>query len=251
MSSTTGPTEWRVAVVVPTYNEAENVGALAGRVLAADPRLELLIVDDASPDGTGEVGDAIAEREPRFHVLHRTGPRGYAPSSQEGLDWALDRDYDVVCTMDGDLSHDPARIPAMLARVERGAGVVIGSRYVPGGGLEVDWSPWRREVSRLGSAYARLMIGTPVRDCTSGYRCYSAASLRAIRLDSIHSAGYSFLIQMLARLVAAGVRIEEEPMTYIDRQKGRSKMSGVIVVEALAETTLLGIARPWRRKASA
>lgn len=251
MARATDPTGWRVAVVVPTYNEADNVRSLSERVLAADPRLGLLVVDDASPDGTGEVADTIAAAEPRVHVLHRAGPRGYAPASREGLDWALGAGYDVICTMDGDLSHDPARIPAMLARIAGGAGVVIGSRYVPGGELEVDWSPWRRAVSKLGSGYARVMIGTPVRDCTSGFRCYSRQSLEAISLDSIGSAGYSFLIQMLARLVTAGVRIEEEPITYIDRKHGRSKMSGLIVVEAFAETTLLGLTRPWRRGARA
>lgn len=248
MERAQGPDAWRVAVLVPTYNEAENVGPLSERVLAADPRLDLCVVDDASPDGTGDIADRIAAAQPRVRVLHRSGPRGYAPASREGFEWALEHGYDVVCTMDGDLSHDPARIPAMLDRVANGADLVIGSRYVPGGGLEVDWGPWRRAVSQLGSAYARTMIGVPVRDCTSGFRCYSRTALETIRHDRIRSAGYSFLIQVLAELASAGLRIEEEPMTYVDRQHGRSKMSGVIVLEALGETTLLGLTRPFRRR---
>jgi dolichol-phosphate mannosyltransferase len=247
MADRTEGQEHRVVIVVPTYNEAENVRPLAERVLAADSSLDLLIVDDASPDGTGEICDEIAATEPRFHVLHRTGPRGYAPASQEGLRWALDQGYRAVGTMDGDLSHDPARIPAMLDRLAAGAGLVIGSRYVEGGGLEVEWGPIRRAVSQMGSAYARAMIGTRVCDCTSGFRLYSTAALGGLRFERLRSEGYAFLIEVLAELTAAGVRIDEVPITYIDRKAGASKISRRIVFEALGETTGLGLRRVFGR----
>lgn len=249
MSDAAGSTPIRVAMVVPTYNEVENVEPLAERVLGSDPRVELLVVDDASPDGTGALCDEIAAKEPRFHVLHRTGPRGYAPASREGLLWALESAFDVVGTMDGDLSHDPARIPVMLERIADGADLVIGSRYVDGGALQVDWGPVRRAISQMGGAYARLMIGAHVRDCTSGYRLYRANTLRLIDLDGVRSDGYSFLIEVLALLIAAQARIEEVPITYVDRQRGASKISRRIVFEALGQTTRLGMRRVFRRPA--
>jgi dolichol-phosphate mannosyltransferase len=233
----------RVIVVVPTYNEADNVQALADRVLAALPGIELMIVDDDSPDGTGDIGDQIAAEQPRFHVMHRTADRGYARSSREGLAWCRDNGYDFVVTMDGDLSHDPARIPALLARARAGAGMVVGSRYIEGGAVEADWGPIRRAVSQIGSRYARAMIGTKVNDCTSGYRCYSASALAALRFEHMRSDGYAFLIEVLSQLVSAGVEIAEEPITYIDRQHGASKISKRIVLEALIETTGLGVRR--------
>lgn len=243
MADHAAPLEHRVAIVVPTYNEAENVRPLVERALAADPRLDLLLVDDASPDGTGDIADEIAALEPRVHVIHREGPRGYARSCREGLRWALDSGYRTVGTMDCDLSHDPERIPAMLDRLVAGAGLAIGSRYVDGGGLEVDWGPVRRAVSRMGSAYARRMIGTVVRDCTSGFRMYSAEALGRVQFELLHSEGYAFLIEVLAELTAAGVSIDEVPITYIDRRAGASKISRRIVFEALVETTGLGLRR--------
>jgi dolichol-phosphate mannosyltransferase len=233
----------RIVVLVPTYNEAENVGPLAERVLAADPRLELLVVDDASPDGTGMIASELASANPRIHVMNRTGQRGYALASAEGIRWCVDQGFTTVCTMDGDLSHDPARLPAMLAARDSGADVVIGSRYTPGGGVEAQWGPIRRAISEGGSRYARAMIGTRVRDCTSGYRCYGPAALAALHLDELHSDGYSFLIEVLAQLSDAGLEIEEVPIVYIDRQHGSSKISRRIVLEALGQTTLLGVRR--------
>jgi dolichol-phosphate mannosyltransferase len=236
----------RVIVVVPTYNEADNVQALADSVLAAFLGIELLIVDDNSPDGTGDIADQIAAAEPRFRVIHRTQNRGYAPSSREGLAWCRDNGYDFTVTMDGDLSHDPARIPALLERAEAGAGLVVGSRYTEGGAVEADWGPIRRAVSEMGSRYARAMIGTQVRDCTSGYRCYSADALGKLRFEELRSEGYAFLIEVLAQLSGMGVEIAEVPITYIDRQHGASKISKSIVVEALFETTGIGIRRLFR-----
>ncbi|MEI7815512.1 MAG: polyprenol monophosphomannose synthase, partial [Coriobacteriia bacterium] len=224
----------------------DNVRQLAKRVLASFPRIELLIVDDNSPDGTGNLADEIAAQEPRFHVMHRTKKRGYALSSREGLAWCRDNGYDFAVTMDGDLSHDPARIPALLKSARAGAGLVVGSRYTTGGAVEADWGPFRRAVSEMGSRYARAMIGTSVRDCTSGYRCYSAEALRTLRFEKLHSEGYAFLIEVLARLSGAGVEVTEVPITYIDRQHGASKISRGIILEALAETTGIGIRRLFR-----
>jgi dolichol-phosphate mannosyltransferase len=241
--STAAETRQRVIVVVPTYNEADNVRPLADAVLGTLPGIELLIVDDDSPDGTGAIGDEIAAAEPRFRIIHRTQNRGYAPSSREGLAWCRDNGYDFVITMDGDLSHDPARIPALLERAVAGADLVVGSRYTEGGAVEADWGPIRRAVSEMGSRYARAMIGTKVRDCTSGYRCYSAAALESLRLEELRSEGYAFLIEVLAQLSRSGAVIEEVPITYIDRQHGASKISKSIVLEALLETTGLGIRR--------
>ncbi|MDR3685383.1 MAG: polyprenol monophosphomannose synthase [Coriobacteriia bacterium] len=241
------PDSPRAIVVIPTYNEADNVRMLADRVLASMPGIELMIVDDNSPDGTGDIADQIAAEQPRFRVMHRMSDRGYARSSREGLTSCRDAGYDFVLTMDGDLSHDPARIPALLERAQAGAGLVVGSRYVAGGAVEAQWGPIRRAVSQGGSRYARAMIGTQVNDCTSGYRCYSAAALRALRFDELHSEGYSFLIEVLWQLVSAGIEIAEVPITYIDRQHGASKISRRIVLEALAETTGLGLRRVFGR----
>jgi dolichol-phosphate mannosyltransferase len=244
---TVGAESQRVIMVVPTYNEAENLVELADRVLAALPSLELLVVDDNSPDGTGAIADKIAAQEPRFGVMHRTGRRGYACASREALAGCRDNGYDFVLTMDADLSHDPARIPALLERAREGAGLVVGSRYIDGGGVEAHWGPIRHAVSEMGSRYARAMIGTHVSDCTSGYRCYSAEALRALRFEDLHSEGYTFLIEVLSQLVSAGVEVAEVPITYTDRQHGASKISRRIVIEALIETTGIGVRRFFGR----
>jgi len=233
----------RIAVVVPTYNEAENVPKLGRALLDLEPQVEVVIVDDGSPDGTGKIADGIAAEEPRFHVIHRTGQRGYSISSKEGMEHCLDRGFDLVCTMDADLSHDPSVLPRMVAAVEAGADLAIGSRYTTGGAIEVDWGPVRRAVSQMGSAYARIMVGTRVRDCTSGYRCYRASMLRKVPIREIRSEGYSFLIELLAALRDLGATIVEVPITYVDRQHGSSKISRSIIYEALWRTTLVGVAR--------
>jgi dolichol-phosphate mannosyltransferase len=239
--------EHRTLVVIPTYNEAENVRPLAEGLLGLDARVDVLVVDDNSPDGTGDVGDAIAAENPRFQILHRTQNRGYAPSSKEGLRWGLERGYDILCTMDADLSHDPAVLPSLLARLDAGADLAIGSRYVDGGGLKVDWGPLRLAVSKVGSSYARMMIGTPVHDCTSGYRAYRASMLSGVDFADLHSDGYAFLIELLAAFARLGARVEESPIVYIDRQRGASKISKRIIFEALLETTGLGIRRALGR----
>lgn len=233
----------RYLVVVPTYNEAGNVPDLLARLDAISPRPDVLVVDDASPDGTAGIAESVAEHDDAVHVLRREGPRGYARASLDGLAWALQRGYDLVCTMDADLSHDPASLPSLLDAAESGADVVIGSRYVDGGGLDVEWGPTRRALSRMGSAYARTMLGLPVRDCTSGFRCYRSEALRAIDLRSVSCEGYCFLIEVLDRLHRAGMRVEEVPIRYVDRLAGDSKISRRIILEAFARTTALGIRR--------
>jgi dolichol-phosphate mannosyltransferase len=233
----------RTAVVVPTYNEANNLPQLAARLLALTPEVDLLVVDDASPDGTGDIADVLATANPGAHVIHRTGPRGYSVASKEGLAWCLDQGFEAVATMDADLSHDPDVLPKLVAAVDNGADLAIGSRYVNGGALEVDWGVVRRAVSQLGGAYARVMVGTDVRDCTSGFRCYRSETLRRIPFGHFESEGYSFLIELLAALTDIGATCVEIPITYVDRVRGVSKISGDIVREALIRTTGLGLAR--------
>lgn len=240
-----------ISVVVPTYNEAENVAVLVERLLALDPAVDVVIVDDHSPDGTGDIAAGMAEREPRLHVIDRAGPRGYGRASVDGLEWALSHGSGLVCTMDADLSHDPDSLPALIRRAEAGADVVIGSRYVDGGELVVDWGPVRRAVSRSGSGYARMMIGAPVRDCTSGFRCYRREALEGIPLREIRSDGYCFLIELLALLTDGGAKVAEVPISYVDRRHGTSKISKRIVLEALWRTTVLGVRRVGRRSRAA
>ena len=233
----------RTAVVVPTYNEAINLPRLAKRLLALTPQVDLLVVDDASPDGTGDIADGLAASESRVHVIHRTGPRGYSVASKEGLTWCLAEGFEAVATMDADLSHDPEVLPRLVAAVGAGVDLAIGSRYVEGGALEVDWGIRRRAISQLGGTYARLMVGTHVRDCTSGFRCYRAETLRRIPFAQFESEGYSFLIEVLAALTDLGATSVEVPITYVDRVHGVSKISGNIVREAFVRTTALGLAR--------
>ncbi len=170
------------------------------------------------PDGTGDIADELAAREPHVHVIHRQGPRGYSAASKDGLAWGIAQGFELVATMDADLSHDPAVLPRLVEAVSNGADAAIGSRYTEGGELQVDWGAFRRAVSRSGSAYARLMIGTSTRDCTSGYRCYKAAILGRIPFTEIKSEGYSFLIELLAALRDLGANTVELPIIYVDRR---------------------------------
>ncbi|MDP2182114.1 MAG: polyprenol monophosphomannose synthase [Actinomycetota bacterium] len=233
----------RWVVIVPTYNERDNLPVLTDRLLALDPPIDVLIVDDASPDGTGELAEEIATTSPRFRVIHRTGQRGYARASLEGFRAAVDADNDIVCTMDADLSHDPDVLPRLLERARDGSDVVIGSRYTPGGALRVEWGPLRRAVSRWGSGYARTMLGIATRDCTSGFRCYRREAAQVVASSTIGSEGYSFLVEILGILSDKGFSVSEVPITYVDRRAGSSKISRMIILEALARTTLLGLRR--------
>ncbi len=222
----------RVLIVVPTYNERDNVAEVVDRFLAAAPDAELLFVDDASPDGTGEVLDGIAATERRVHVMHRAGKLGLGTAYLDGFRWGLARGFELLLEMDADFSHDPRYLPDLLARARAGADVVVGSRYVAGGGTE-NWGLSRKLISRGGSLYARTILGVRVRDLTSGFICWRRRALEAIDLDSIASNGYSFQIEMKYRALRAGLRVEEVPIVFVDRRVGQSKMSRAIFLEAL------------------
>ena len=229
-------------IVVPTYNEAENVRGIVDRFLAALPGCELLVVDDNSPDGTGQIVDEIAAKNPRVHVMHRAGKLGLGTAYVEGFGWGLARGYEYLFEMDADGSHDPVYLPQMLALAEDGADVVVGSRYVPGGGTE-NWGLGRKIISRGGSLYARTILGVDVRDLTAGFICWRRAALEAIDLQNISSNGYSFQIEMKYRALQKGLRVVETPIIFVDRRVGQSKMSRAIVAEALLKVWALRFRR--------
>jgi dolichol-phosphate mannosyltransferase len=219
-------------VCLPTYDERENLGPITAAILAASPELDLLVVDDDSPDGTGRIADEIAAAEPRLHVLHRAAKKGLGRAYLAGFAWALARGYRLVLEMDADFSHDPRYLPAMLERARAGADLVLGSRYVPGGGT-LHWGLGRKLVSRGGSLYARAVLGVPVRDLTGGFKCFRREVLEAIDLASVECSGYAFQIELTYRAVRAGFRVVEMPIVFADRRVGRSKMSRRIVLEAI------------------
>lgn len=229
-------------IVVPTYNERDNVREIATRFLAALEGVELLFVDDNSPDGTGTVLDEIAAAHPRVHVMHRAGKLGLGTAYIEGFGWGLARGYDYLFQMDADGSHDPKYLPQMLALAEDGADVVVGSRYVPGGGTE-NWGVGRQLISRGGGLYARTVLGVDVRDLTAGFMCWRRAALEAIDLSTITSNGYSFQIEMKYRAITKGLRVVETPIVFVDRRVGQSKMSRAIFVEALGKVWALRFGR--------
>ena len=218
-------------VVVPTYNEAENIGRLIPSVLA-NPRFRVLVVDDGSPDGTGAMVQAMAAEEPRVGLLSRASKQGLGTAYIAGFRRALAEGAAFVCEMDADFSHDPRYLPELLAAAEAGADLVIGSRYVPGGGT-TDWGLVRRMISRGGNIYAGVILALPVADATGGFRCYRRAVLEQIDLGKVRSNGYAFQIEMAYRTRRAGFRIAELPIIFPDRRVGKSKMSRRIVVEAL------------------
>lgn len=224
-------TALRPVVVLPTYNERANLTTLLPAVLA-DPRFHVLVVDDNSPDGTADLVREIADAYPgRLFLMTRPGKLGLGTAYLAGFRWALTRDYDLICEMDADFSHDPAMLPR-LVEAARDADLVLGSRYVPGGGT-VNWSPLRRLISQGGSTYARLILGLPYRDLTGGFKCFRRRVLESLDLDSIQSSGYAFQIELTYRAHAAGFRVVEVPIRFEERRAGESKMSPRIVAEAL------------------
>lgn len=233
-----------VLVVMPTYDEAENLGPTLANVFALNPNVDVLVVDDDSPDGTGRVADFLAQGDGRIHVLHRQSKQGLGPAYIDGFHWGLSHGYDVICEMDMDGSHRAEDLARMLAVLNRNPGVdlVIGSRRVEGG-QTINWSGTRNAISRLGSCYARLMLGLPVRDMTAGFRAYKADILRTIDLDEINANGYVFQIDMTRRVAAAGGVIREVPIAFVERTRGESKMTRSIVIEAMAKVTLWGLQR--------
>jgi dolichol-phosphate mannosyltransferase len=230
----------RVIVVAPTYQEAENVTRFLTAVRAAMPGADVLVVDDNSPDGTGALAEGVAAELGQIKVLHREGKAGLGSAYRHGFAVALDEGYDVVVSMDVDLSHDPAVIPLLVERVVDGADAVIGSRYVPGGGT-VHWPLYRRLLSRWGNRYTAFVLRLPVHDCTSGFRAYRAEALAAIDPASTTAEGYAMLTEFVRRLVRAGYRVEEHPITFVDRQFGQSKMSSRIIAESMWLVTRWGV----------
>jgi dolichol-phosphate mannosyltransferase len=233
----------RVLIVVPTYNERDNVREIALRLLVALPDIELLFVDDDSPDGTGALLDELAAAQPHIHVLHRGGKLGLGTAYLEGFRWGLARGFDYLFEMDADGSLDPRYLSQMLALAEDGADVVVGSRYVPGGGTE-NWGFGRTLLSRGGSLYARTILGVDLRDVTAGFICWRRTALEAIDLSTITSNGYSFQIEMKYRALKRNLRVVETPIVFVDRRVGQSKMSRAIFVEALLKVWGLRFRRP-------
>lgn len=221
----------RTCVVLPTYDEASSIREVIARALAASSDVEILVIDDASPDGTGAIADEIAATDRRARVIHRPRKMGLGPAYIAGFGDALARGADACVEMDSDLSHDPADI-ARLIDAARGADLVIGSRYVPGGDAR-NWSRARRALSRAANTYTRLLLGFPIRDATSGFRLYRRAVLETIPLEEVRSEGYAFQVEMAWRAWAAGFAVVEIPITFVERREGASKMSRRIVVEAL------------------
>ena len=221
----------KALVIVPTYNEKENILKLVGEVLEKDSRLEMLIVDDSSPDGTGELVDKLAEQDARVHALHRQGKLGLGSAYREGFRWALERDYDLVFEMDADFSHDPAYLKDFLKAVEN-ADLVIGSRYVSGINV-VNWPMSRLLLSYGASLYTRIITGMPVKDPTAGFKCFRREVLESLDLLRIQSDGYSFQIEVSFKVWRKKFRIQEIPIVFVDRHSGTSKMNRRIVFEAV------------------
>jgi dolichol-phosphate mannosyltransferase len=236
----------RVLVVVPTYNERENVRVVLPAVRRAVPDADIIVVDDDSPDGTGAAVEEIAAQLGHITLLHRPGKQGLGSAYRDGFDHGLDHGYDVIVSMDVDLSHDPEVLPELLRMLEAGADAVIGSRYVPGGAT-VDWPLHRRALSRWGNRYASFVLGLQVRDCTSGYRAYRASALKEIDPGSTTAEGYAFLTELVRRLVRANLRVVETPIVFRDRRYGSSKMSGRIVAESMWLVTTWAIRDAFRR----
>jgi dolichol-phosphate mannosyltransferase len=235
----------RALVVIPTYNEAESIETVIGKVLGADQRVEVLVVDDSSPDGTGALVAGLAHVEPRVHLLRRPGKQGLGVAYRAGFAWGMERGYDAMVEMDADMSHPPDRLQALLDELDH-ADLVIGSRYVPGGST-VNWSPLRKLISRGGNAYVRLALGAPIHDATAGYRAYRREVLESLPVSAVASNGYCFQVEMAHRTWREGFVVVEVPITFTERVSGVSKMSQRIVVEALLRVAVWALTGGRRR----
>jgi dolichol-phosphate mannosyltransferase len=233
-----------VAVIIPTYNERDNIIPITDRVRSVIPGADLLIVDDNSPDMTGKIADELAAADSRIHVLHRQAKAGLGAAYMAGFQWALEHGHDIIVEMDADGSHQPEELPWLLIALTD-ADVVLGSRWVPGG-RTLNWPRSRRILSRAGNTYARVLLGTTLRDVTGGYRVYRASALREIGLETVQSQGYCFQIDLVRRALQAGLTVAERPITFIERARGTSKMSSTIIVEALWRVTQWGITERLR-----
>ncbi len=241
-----------VWLILPTYDERENLEPLVGELLpvlarAAPESFRILVVDDASPDGTGALADALAARLEAVQVLHRPAKEGLGPAYLAGFDVALRAGARYVMQMDADFSHDPADVVRLLAAARGGADLALGSRYVPGGGLAAPWHPARRALSRAGCWYARTVLGVGVRDLTGGFKCFARGGLEAIELHSVASHGYAFQVEMTYRVLRRGLRVQEVPILFHERRHGRSKMTAAIALEAAVRVPRLRLGAPGAR----
>lgn len=230
----------RILVIVPTYNERDSLPVVVGRIRSAVPSAHVLVADDGSPDGTGQVADAIAGDDDQVQVMHRHSKEGLGAAYIAGFTWGLQNGYDVLVEMDADGSHQPEQLPRLLSAL-RDADLVLGSRWVQGGGTR-NWSKAREALSRGGNLYARTMLGVPLYDATGGYRAFRADTLRGIDLHTVASQGYCFQVDLAWRAVQRGFIVTEVPITFVEREVGTSKMSRAIVAEALWRVTLWGVA---------
>lgn len=229
----------RIVVIIPTFNEIENLPVIVGRVRASVPEADVLVADDNSPDGTGRKADELAAADDHVHVMHRLGKEGLGAAYLAGFAWALQAGYDVVVEMDADGSHQPEQLPRLLDAL-RDADLVLGSRWVPGGAT-VNWPKSRQLISQGGSLYSRMLLGVPIRDITGGYRAFRAETLRKLDLHEIASQGYCFQVDLAWRAMQRGLRVREVPITFVERTQGASKMSRKIVFEALWRVTAWGV----------
>jgi dolichol-phosphate mannosyltransferase len=229
----------QVLVIVPTYQERENLPLIVGRVRASAPDAHVLVVDDNSPDGTGAVADELAHDDDHVHVLHRPGKQGLGAAYIAGFRWGLEHGYGTLVEMDADGSHQPEELPTLLTAMQT-ADVALGSRWVRGGTVR-NWPKSREALSRGANTYARLLLGIPIRDATGGYRAYRARVLRSFELDAVRSQGYCFQIELALRALRRGFRVVEVPIEFVERQHGASKMSRAIVLEALWRVTVWGV----------
>jgi dolichol-phosphate mannosyltransferase len=243
----------RVVMVVPTYNEADNLEWIVERLRRAQPTVDVLVVDDGSPDGTGAIADRLAEADGHVHVIHRTEKAGLGAAYLHGFGWALDAGYDVIGEMDADGSHQPEELGRLLRALTR-ADLVIGSRWVPGGSV-VNWPLSREALSRGGNFYVRLLLGIKVRDATAGYRVFRRATLEKIDLATVQATGYVFQTEMVTRALQLGLTVTEVPIEFVERVRGDSKMSGAVAAESMRRVTRWGIAerraqlrRAWSRR---
>ncbi len=226
------PGDDRVLVILPTYQEAENLPRLLPKLRAAAPDVDILVVDDGSPDGTGRLADDAARSDPKLHVMHRATKEGLGAAYLAGFYWALDRDYDVIVEMDADLSHDPDALPGLLEALD-GADLVIGSRYGRGRVAVVNWPLRRLLLSRSANRFVRMSTGLPLSDATSGYRAFRRRVLLGIHLDQVRSNGYAFQVELAHRAWAHGFTVREHPIVFADRVDGHSKLDGHVIVEAV------------------
>ena len=246
MSQPAGEPAGGTLVIIPTYNERQNLPLIVSRVRASVPDCHVLIADDSSPDGTGDLADQLAATDDHVHVLHRPGKQGLGAAYLDGFDWGLHRGFDVLVEMDADGSHQPEQLPSLLERIDAGADLVLGSRWVPGGSVK-NWPRHRLLLSRGGNVYTRLALGIPIQDATGGYRAFHRRGLERLVLADVESQGYCFQVDLAWRAVRAGMRVEEVPITFVERELGASKMSQAIVVEALWRVTQWGARYRWEQ----